>query len=131
MRAMTRQETTRSTPITGKVDRGDERVRRIEEAVLLLRGEWPATAYGLCETVNRATGLIIAPAGALDEALERTADEAMRIVESLYGGEAVSEVRRLAAVDRQSSPRSTPRGAKRRFHLPPLTHRRVRTRAGW
>ena len=35
--------------------------------MLLIRGEWPGVACGLCETVNRATGLIITPRGALDE----------------------------------------------------------------
>lgn len=47
-----------STPITSRADRTDERVRLIEEAVLLIRGEWPAVASGLCESVNRAAGLI-------------------------------------------------------------------------
>ena len=88
--------TTSRTPLTSRADRGDERVRLIEEAVLLIRGEWPGVACGLCETVNRATGLIITPRGALDETIERTAGEAIRVVEGLYGHEAAFEVRRLA-----------------------------------
>ena len=124
-------DTTR-TPLTSRADRGDERVRLIEEAVLLIRGEWPGVACGLCETVNRSTGLIIAPPGALDESIERTADEAIRVVEGLYGSEAAFEVRRLAAVDPHPQGASALHGARRhrRFGLPSLPHRGVRARAG-
>src|SRR5690349_17168346 len=73
-----RDDVARRTPITKRADRGDERVRQIEEAVLLMRGEWPAAATGLCETVNRVAGPSLAPRGELDETIERTADEALR-----------------------------------------------------
>ena len=126
-------EITRRTPITSRADRGDERIRLIEEAVLLVRGEWPAVACGLCETVNRAMGLIIAPSGALDETIERTADEAIRVVESLYGQDAALEVRRLAAAAPRPNGGSAVHGSRphRRLRLPSLPHRGQRVRAGW
>jgi len=102
------------TPIGSKADRSDPRVRLIEEAVLLIRGEWPAAACGLCETVNRETGLIIAAPGALDRAIGRTADEAMRLVEALYGGAAAEEIRRLAAAGGGREADSAAHGVRRR-----------------
>jgi hypothetical protein len=95
------------------VDRSDERIRLIEEAVLLIRGEWPAVACGLCERVNRETGLIITPRNALDQAIEETADEAIRVVEGLYGHDAARQVQRRATVD-QFNPPSATHGARRR-----------------
>jgi hypothetical protein len=97
------------TPITRKADRADERVRLIEEAVLLIRGEWPAVAAGLCESVNRAAGFSLAPSNELEDAIQQTSDEAMRVVEELYGREAALEVRRLARIAPTApSARSTP-----------------------
>jgi hypothetical protein len=116
---------TRSTPITGRANRGDERIRLIEEAVLMVRGEWPGVATGLCETVNRATALRLAPAGEREETITRTADEAMRVVEGLFGQDAALEVRRRAA----TSPRCTDAGdthhagRHRRIRLPSLSPR--------
>lgn len=49
---MATSDITRLTPITTRADRHDERVRLIEESVLLLRGDWPAVATGLCESIN-------------------------------------------------------------------------------
>lgn len=124
---MATTEIIRRTPITSRVDRNDGRIRMIEEAVLLIRGEWPAVACGLCETVNRATGLIIAPPKALDETIEKTAKEAERVVEALFGHDATLEVRRLAAVGRDSATPSARRAhRRRRVHLPSPSHRRLR-----
>jgi hypothetical protein len=94
------------------VDRSDERIRLIEEAVLLIRGEWQSVAYGLCERVNRETGWIITQTDALDRTIEETADEAMRVVERLYGHEAAVQVKRRAAA--QLDVPSTPLGVRRR-----------------
>jgi hypothetical protein len=105
------------TPLTSRADRSDERIRLIEEAVLLIRGDWQAVACGLCERVNRETGLIFTQPDALDQAIEETAEEALRIVERLYGHDAALEVRRRAAVT-QPDAASTARGVRRR-------------RAGW
>ena len=109
---------TRSTPITGRADRGDERVRLIEEAVLLIRGEWPAVAGGLCESVNRASGPI-SRASELQGAIQETSEEAMRVVDSLDGHEAALEVRRLALAggDRQAPAEVARASHGRRFRL--------------
>lgn len=125
---MATTEINRRTPITSRVDRSDGRIRMIEEAVLLIRGEWPAVACGLCETVNRATGLIVAPPKALDETIEQTAGEAERLVEALYGHEAILDVKRLAAVGQDSEGTSAPHRAfpRRRVRLPAPSHRRLR-----
>lgn len=85
------------TPISRRADRGDPRIRFLEEAVLLIRGDWPATACGLCETVNRAHGLIFARPRELDHLVSTAADEASRLVEALYGPEDLDALRRLAA----------------------------------
>ena len=110
---MAASDIARRTPLTSRADRADRRIRLIEEAVLLIRGEWPAVACGLCETVNRETGMIIAPPKALEEAIEETAEEAMRVVEGLYGHNAALEVRRRAAVD-QPPAASAAHGVRRR-----------------
>lgn len=94
---MATSETTRITPITSRADRRDERVRLIEESVLLIRGEWPAVATGLCESINHAAGLVFPSPRALDEAIRETSGESLRLVRHLYGDEAMSEVQRLAA----------------------------------
>jgi hypothetical protein len=110
---MAAADTAPRTPLSTRVDRSDERIRLIEEAVLLIRGEWPAVACGLCEMVNRETGLIITLPDALDQAIEETAEEAMGIVERLYGRDAAVEVRRRAGVAQSDAP-STGRGVRRR-----------------
>jgi hypothetical protein len=93
---MAAKDVNRITPLTGKADRADPRVRLIEEAVLLVRGEWPAVADGLCESVNRAAGLLFVQARELDEAIRRTAEEAARVVERLYGADALRALRAAA-----------------------------------
>jgi len=110
---------TPKTPISGKADRADERVRLIEEAVLMIRGEWPAAASGLCETVNRATGLFT-PAEELSAAVQATATEAERLVERLYGDDALLEVRGLAGAERaeERSRPARPATARRRLRTP-------------
>jgi hypothetical protein len=122
---MTEEQMTRRTPISGRANRSDERIRLIEEAVLMVRGEWPGVATGLCETVNRATGIGIGPADEREETIERTADEAVRIVEGLYGPEAAVEVRRLAAVGPEcAGPAGGHAGRRhRRLRLPSLSRR--------
>ena len=111
--------TAQRTPITSRADRSDERIRLIEEAVLLIRGEWPAVACGLCELVNREAGFVITPREALDEAIEKTAEEAMRVVERLYGHDAALEVRRRAAADRLTAPPAAHGARRRRLRLRP------------
>ncbi len=124
---------TRSTPITGKADRGDERVRLIEEAVLLIRGEWPAVAGGLCESVNRASGPI-SRASELQEAIQETSEEAMRVVDGLYGHRATLEVQRLALAggDRQAPANGARASHGRRLRLRSRIrpHRPVRLHGG-
>lgn len=90
-------ELTPTTPLTSRADRHDERVRLIEESILLIRGDWPAVATGLCESVNRAAGLLFPTTRELDEAIETTSQESLRLVEQLYGCDAAAEVQRLAA----------------------------------
>lgn len=115
-------EPTPITPLSTRADRADERVRLIEESVLAIRGDWPAVAIGLCERVNRAVGLIVSTPGELDATIGKTCDEALRLVEDLYGQEAVQEVRRLAARDPQVHHGRRDRHSPRRPHLP--WHRR-------
>lgn len=129
---------TPKTPISSKADRSDERVRLIEEAVLLMRGEWPAAAAGICETVNRATG-IFSPAEELEAAIDEAGGEAERLVERLYGREALLEVRGLAAAGSErwavtTSEADAPRrdhGGRRRLRLPSRSPQPVRARASW
>ena len=108
------------TPITRRADRGDLRIRFLEEAVLLIRGEWPAAACGICETINRSYGLILARPRDLEDAISRTTVEASHLVEALYGSEALAEVERLSTCVAQEpeQPRPGPRRAEdRREHL--------------
>jgi hypothetical protein len=122
---------TRRTPITSRADREDERVRLLEEAVLLIRGEWPALAYGLCESVNRASGLVFVSASALQEAIKETVAEALRLVEGLYGHDAVLDVQRLATVapEPQVPPATHDAVPRSRVHLPSRSRRRLRAHA--
>jgi hypothetical protein len=82
-----------TTPLTPRADRDDPRVRLIEEAVLLIRGDWPAVAGGLCESVNRASGLLFTHTTEMEEAIERTSREALLVVGRLYGREAALALR--------------------------------------
>ncbi|MFN8163546.1 MAG: hypothetical protein U0R26_06890 [Solirubrobacterales bacterium] len=117
------------TRITSRADRRDERVRLIEEAVLLIRDDWPAVAAGLCESVNRAAGLIFVPTAALQRAIGETAEEALRLVERLYGHDDAIDLQRLTAINLE--PAAEGPSHHPRFRPPSRTHRRVRTRAGW
>lgn len=94
---MAAKDMTRMTPLTNRADRSDPRVRLIEEAVLLIRGEWPAVADGLCQSVNRSAGILFVPARELEEAIQRTSEEAARVVERLYGPDALRPLRATAA----------------------------------
>ncbi len=125
---MTATDTTRMTPLTGRADRRDERVRLIEESVLLIRGDWPAIALGLCERVNRAVGVIVSTPRELDEAIRDTCSESLRLVRELYGRDAVLEVERLAARDGGAAPSPARPTFRRRLHLP-RPHRRIRAHA--
>lgn len=128
---MRASEASRRTPITGRIDRGDRRVRLIEEAILLIRGEWPAVACGLCESVNRARGLLFAQPSALDQAIEEAASEAERLVTALFGPEALVDVRRLASVEDSNTISANRRGARGRPIQPAsFGHRRLRFRGG-
>jgi hypothetical protein len=126
---MTVADITRKTPLSSRADRGDERVRLIEEAVLLIRGDWPSIATGLCEQVNRSVGLIVSSSRELDEAIRDTCVEAMHLVEELYGRDAVVEVERMAAAAEPPSPAPARTDGRRRLHLT-RPHRRLRTHAG-
>jgi hypothetical protein len=122
-------DTTRKTPLSSRADRGDERVRLIEEAVLLIRGDWPAIAMGLCERVNRSVGLIVSTSRELDEAIRDTCAEAMLLVQELYGHDGVAEVERMAALTEEpATVRARTRGSRRQRQSGP--HRRLRIHAG-
>lgn len=126
----TSDTTTRITPITGRASRRDERVRLIEESVLLIRGEWPALATGLCETINRAAGVVFPTPKTLENAIRETSSESLRLVEQLYGPEASVEVQQLAAHSRdQGHLAREESGRRHRVHLP-RPHRRVRAHIG-
>ncbi|HKB50885.1 MAG TPA: hypothetical protein VKC63_05590 [Solirubrobacterales bacterium] len=84
------------TALTSRADRGDYRIRILEEAILELRGELPAAASGLTETVNRAFRFGFARGSEREDVLRETTEEALRLVEDLYGHEAMEEVRRRA-----------------------------------
>jgi hypothetical protein len=115
---MATSDITRLTPITTRADRHDERVRLIEESVLLLRGDWPAVATGLCESINRPAGIFRSPR-ALEEAICETCRESLQLVERLYGEEGTAEVRRLATADQALEPQPSDRVTRpRRLHLP-------------
>jgi hypothetical protein len=84
------------TPITRRADRSDRRVRLLEEAILQLRGQWPAAATGLCMSVNSMFGFSLSDRRSRQEELDRSVDEALRLVQALYGPSAVTEVYRRA-----------------------------------
>lgn len=112
---MTVTEAIRTTPLTNRADRSDERVRLIEESVLMLRGDWPAVGAGLCERVNREVGLIVSTPREAEQAIAETCEEALGLVGSLYGPQAVEEVKRLAAVDPHPRREHRDRRSRRRF----------------
>ena len=94
---MTTQIAAPRTPITPKADRSDRRVRLLEEAVLVLRGQWPAAATGMCMSVNTLFGFTLARhEEEREETIEASTEEALRLVEALYGPEAVNDVYRRA-----------------------------------
>jgi len=93
---MTTRTTQPRTPITPRADRSDPRVRLLEEAVLQLRGQWPAAATGLCMNVNSMFGFTLGGQRARQEQISESVDEALRLVEALYGPSAVTEVYRRA-----------------------------------
>jgi len=93
---MTTKTSPPRTPITLKADRSDRRVRLLEEAVLQLRGQWPTAATGLCMNVNSMFGFTLGGREARQEQLSESVDEALRLVEALYGPSAVTEVYRRA-----------------------------------
>src|SRR5436305_6505319 len=84
------------TQITAKTDRSNPRVRLLEEAVLELRGQCPTAATGLCMNVNSMFGFTLGGKEARQEQLSESVDEALRLVEALYGPSAVTEVYRRA-----------------------------------
>ncbi|MGH2936793.1 MAG: hypothetical protein ACRDPE_01580 [Solirubrobacterales bacterium] len=95
---MTNSNPIRTTPITGRANRQDRRVRLIEESVLVLRGDWPAIASGLCDSVNRAAGLVFLTPATLDGAIDERSRESLRLVEQLYGSQVAAEVERRADI---------------------------------
>ncbi len=87
------------TPITAKADRSDRRVRILEEAILMLRGQWPAAATGMCMSVNSLFGFTLTGRGTRQRMVDENLAEALRLVEALYGKSAVGEVYRRAGSD--------------------------------
>jgi hypothetical protein len=90
------------TPLTPKADRSNPKVRLFEEAILRVRGRWPATATGLCTEINRLFGFGLGGKAAREQLIESRVEEALRLVEALYGPATVEEVRRSA--QRQPEP---------------------------
>jgi hypothetical protein len=80
------------TPITAKADRSESQVRLLEEAVLMLRGQWPSAATGLCMSVNSLYGFTLTGKQARRRMIDESVDEALRLVEALCSPNAVSEV---------------------------------------
>jgi hypothetical protein len=85
-----------STPITPKADRSDRQVRVLEEAIIMLRGQWPAAATGICMSVNSLFGFTLTGRRARKRMVDENVAEALRLVRALYGDAAVSEVHRRA-----------------------------------
>ena len=88
-----------STPITPKADRSDRRIRLLEEAVLMLRGQWPSAATGLCMSVNSLYGFTLTGKQARRRMVNESVAEALRLVEALYGTNAIAEVYQRATAD--------------------------------
>src|SRR5690349_11952006 len=96
---MFKQTSAPRTPITAKADRSDPRIRLLEEAILALRGQWPAAATGLCMSVNSLYGFTLTGNEARVRMIDESVDEALRLVENLYGPEVLAEVRQHARSD--------------------------------
>ena len=101
------------TPLTSRADRSRRDVRLFEEAVLALRGRWPATATGLCMSVNALFGFRLGDSVAQERIFRTRVEEALRLLEALEGAAAVERVRRWSATD--GGGRST--ALTRRRHL--------------
>ena len=84
------------TPITAKADRSDPEVRVLEEAIIMLRGQWPAAATGICMSVNTLFGFSLTGRSDRRRLVDENVAEALRLVEALYGKAAVDEVYRRA-----------------------------------
>ena len=87
------------TPLSPRADRSSRDVRMFEEAVIALRGRWPATATGLCVGANSLFGFSLgggAP-GAQKQAFRDRVEEALRLLEALDGPAAVERVHSLAS----------------------------------
>jgi hypothetical protein len=84
------------TPITAKADRTDPEVRLLEEAIIMLRGQWPAAATGICMSVNTLFGFSLTGRRDRERLVDENVAEALRLVEALYGKSAVDEVYRRA-----------------------------------
>ncbi len=89
------------TPLSPRADRSSGDVRIFEEAVIALRGRWPATATGLCVGANSLFGFRLGAGGAneQEEAFRARVDEALALLEALDGPAAVERVRARAARD--------------------------------
>ncbi len=104
------------TPLSVRADRSSPDVRIFEEAVIALRGRWPATATGLCVEANALFGFSLSRGtpGAQERAFRACVDEALRLLEALDGPSAVERVRSLAS--REPEDRHTAR-ARRALRL--------------
>jgi hypothetical protein len=87
-----------STPITAKADRSHREIRLLEEAILMLRGQWPAAATGICMSINTLFGFSLVRRRDRQRMVDENVAEALRLVEALYGEGAVAEVYRRAEV---------------------------------
>ncbi len=114
---MSHNRTIQLTPLTPKADRSNPTIRLFEEAVLRIRGRWPATATGLCTDVNRLYGFGFGLNGTAgrERMLESRTAEALRLVEALWGPAALAEVRSAAESEEPApTPASIDRHARRR-----------------
>ena len=93
---MTENSYPQLTPLTARADRSNHNVRLFEEAILKLRGRWPANATGLCADINRQLGFSLGARAARERVIESRIGETLRLVEALYGPATVDEVRRAA-----------------------------------
>ena len=93
---MSTQTLTPSTPITAKADRSHHEIRILEEAILMLRGQWPAAATGICMSINSLFGFSLGGRRDRQRMVDENVAEALRLVEALYGESAVDEVYRRA-----------------------------------
>ena len=87
---------TPSTPITAKADRSHREIRLLEEAIVMLRGQWPAAATGICMSTNTLFGFSLVRRRDRQRMVDENVAEALRLVEALYGKSAVAEVYRRA-----------------------------------